>query len=74
MTPDERADLHEQAAQLSYQAIVLDHLGREVLCKDDELAEEIAKKVMTTIRQALDDEWTRIEKENERITYGISNL
>lgn len=69
MTTDEQRDLHEQAAQLCYQAIVYDHLSREPLCKDDELAEQIAVSVVAHIRRLLNDEWGRIEaaKEVERI-------
>lgn len=65
MTSDERQQLHEQVAQLSYQAIVYDGLSREVHCKDDELAEQMAQKVMVYLRGLLDEEWGRIESDKE---------
>lgn len=66
MTEDERNQLHEQAAQLSYQAIVYDGLSREVHCRDDELAEQMAQKVMVYLRGLLDEERNRIEQAKEK--------
>lgn len=65
MTTDEKKLLHELAAGLCYEALVLDHLGQEALCQDDELAEQMAQKVMVYLRGLLDEEWNRIEQMKE---------
>jgi len=62
MTPEEQRDLHEDSAQLAYQAIKFSPLFR-LLTNDqaDALAEEIAKKIDARLAVLIDEELDRVE-------------
>lgn len=66
MTPEEHADLHEQAQTLAYTAILYADLHRQLSNSEwDGLAEEIGREVVGLIVRRVDKQWQAIGEVNK---------